>query len=231
MKILFFLYLAILPQREVLVYDVWLGPIYAGTMKLSMLETEFAGEEVYQFRSTLNSLSEMNWLFTLNDTLYSYVRKADFKVMYFEKRIHETNYDTTIGVTYDWEDKVVRYEDGTTYPLAEGTLDLVSIYYYFRLNPLQVGEEREVIVHADRQTDRATVRAVKETWVHSQASPDARYWCTKLVPNVAGKGSFGSGGNLIFYLTQDQYHMPALIKTTMGLGSITARLRWKWRST
>jgi len=222
------LYLAALPQKEVLTYDVNLGPLYAGEMKLSFIETEFEGQHCYRFRSVLTSLEGLSWLFTLNDTIYSYVTRDSFKVLYFEKRMHETNYDTVIRVRFDWETNRILYEDGSSYPLLPGTLDIVSIYYYFRLNPLAVGEERDVVLHADRMTERASVQAVKEVAVRSQASPTGSFVCTKLVPDVRGKGSFGSGGNLIFYLTNDENLYPALIRTVMTIGSISARLKWIW---
>jgi len=229
LKSLIFLYLAALPQKEVLAYDVNLGPIYAGEMKLSCVQTEFEGQPCYRFRSVLNSLESLAWLFTINDTIYSYVSRDDFRTLYFEKRMHETNYDTLIKVRYDWEAGLIRYEDGTTYPLSDGTLDILSIYYYFRLNPLKMGESRAVVLHADRMTDRAVVQVAKEVWVRSSASPQGRFWCTKLVPDVAGKGSFGPGGGLLFYLTKDEHRLPALIKTVMTVGSITARLKWIWQ--
>ncbi|MCK4231582.1 DUF3108 domain-containing protein, partial [candidate division WOR-3 bacterium] len=153
MKVLLLLYLAALPQKEVLTYDVNLGPLYAGEMKLSFIETEFEGQHCYRFRSVLSSLESLAWLFTLNDTIYSYVTRDSFKVLYFEKRMHETNYDTVIRVRFDWEGQRICYEDGSSYPLLPGTLDIVSIYYYFRLNPLAVDEERDVVLHADRMTE------------------------------------------------------------------------------
>ena len=229
MKVLLLLYLAALPQKEVLTYDVNLGPLYAGEMKLSFIETEFEGQHCYRFRSVLSSLESLAWLFTLNDTIYSYVTRDSFKVLYFEKRMHETNYDTVIRVRFDWEGQRICYEDGSSYPLLPGTLDIVSIYYYFRLNPLAVDEERDVVLHADRMTERATVQAVKEVVVRSKASPSGSFSCTKLVPDVRGKGSFGSGGNLIFYLTNDENLYPALIRTLMTVGSISARLKWIWQ--
>ncbi len=226
---LILLFLAALPQKEVLTYDVNLGPVYAGQMWLSVIETEFEGRECYRFRSVLNSLPGLDWLVTINDTLYSYVTRDSFKTIYFEKRMHEKNYDTLIKVRYDWEQGLIRYEDGSTYPLPPGTLDIVSIYYYFRLNPLKLGEERTVVLHADRRTDKAEVKAISETEVRSSASKDGSFLCTKLVPEVSDKSGFGPGGTLIFYLTKDESLKPALIKTVMTIGSITARLKWVWK--
>ncbi|MBD3286591.1 DUF3108 domain-containing protein [candidate division WOR-3 bacterium] len=228
MKILLLLLLSALPSKEVLAYDVHLGPIHAGTMKLILTETTYQDQPCYRFRSILNSLESMDWLFTLNDTLISYVTKDSFKVLYFEKRMHETNYDTIIRVRFDWEGDRIIYEDGASFPLPPGTLDVVSIYYYFRLNPLDVGEETLAVLHADRITEQATVRAVKEVAVRTSSSSTGSLMCTKYVPDVEGKGSFGSGGNLLFYLSNDSYHRPALIKTVMTLGSLTARLKWAW---
>ena len=228
MKLLLLLYVAALPTKEVLTYDVHLGPIYAGQMELFMNETTFEGQPCYSLRSVLTSLEGLSWLFSINDTIYSYVTRDSFKVLYFEKRMHETNYDTVIRVRFDWETNRICYEDGSSYPLLPGTLDVVSIYYYFRLNSLAVGEERDVVLHADRITEQATVKAVKEVAVRSQASPTGSFVCAKLVPDVRGKGSFGSGGNLIFYLTNDENLYPALIRTVMTIGSITARLKWVW---
>ncbi|TET23755.1 MAG: DUF3108 domain-containing protein, partial [Candidatus Stahlbacteria bacterium] len=191
-------------------------------------EATFEVQPCYSLRSVLNALESLAWLFTINDTIYSYVTRDSFKVLYFEKRMHETNYDTVIRVRFDWEGQRICYEDGSSYPLLPGTLDVVSIYYFFRLNPLAVDEERDVVLHADRMTERATVQAVKEVAVRSQASPTGSFTCTKLVPDVRGRGSFGSGGNLIFYLTNDENLYPALIRTVMTVGSITARLKWVW---
>ncbi len=226
---LILLVLSALPQKEVLTYDVNLGPVYAGEMRLSVIETEFEGKACYRFRSVLNSLPDLDWLVTINDTLYSYVTKDSFKTLYFEKRMHEKNYDTLIRVRYDWGEGVIKYEDGATYPLDPGTLDIVSIYYYFRINPLKLGEQRTVILHADRKTDKAIVKAVSETQVRSSASKEGSFLCTKLVPEVSGKSGFGPGGTLIFYLTKDGDLSPALIKTVMTIGSITARLKWVWK--
>jgi len=228
MKIFLFLMLSMLPSKEVLAYDVHLGPIHAGTMKLIVTESIFDGKPCYRFRSILNTLESVNWLFTLNDTLISYVTKDSFKVLYFEKRMHETNYDTLIKVRYDWEGGRILYQDGTSYPLLPGTLDIVSIYYYFRLNPLEVGDETQAVLHADRITEQATVKAVKEVAVRTSSSHTGSLKCIKYVPDVEGKGSFGSGGNLLFYLSSDDSHRPVLIKTVMTLGSLTARLKWTW---
>lgn len=229
MKLALFFYLSVLPHKEVLTYDVWLGPLYAGEMTLSVIETEFETTPCYRFRSVLRTTDGAAMLFSLNDTIYSYVSKDEFRTLYFEKRMHETNYDTLIKVRYDWQNGLIRYEDGSTFPLEQGTLDIVSIYYYFRLYPLNAGEGREVILHVDRKTDKSLVKAVSETAVRSQASPEGSFRCTKLVPEVKGKGSFGTGGNMIFYMTADEQRMPALIRTMMNLGAITARLKWVWK--
>ncbi|MBN2379828.1 DUF3108 domain-containing protein [candidate division WOR-3 bacterium] len=228
MKILLLFLLSALPSKEVLAYDVYMGPIHAGTMKLIVTESTYDGKPCYRFRSILNSFESASWLFTLNDTLISYVSKDSFKVLYFEKRMHETNYDTLIKVHYDWQGGRILYEDGASYPLMPGTLDIVSIYYYFRLNPLKVGEETQAILHADRITEQATVKAIKEVAVRTTSSPTGSLMCTKYVPDVEGKGSFGSGGNLLFYLSNDDSHRPTLIKTVMTLGSLSARLKWSW---
>lgn len=229
MSFLLLMYLAALPQKEVLTYDVWLGPLYAGEMKLSFIETYFDGIPCWRFRSVLRTTNGAALLFSLNDTIYSYVSRDDFRTLYFEKRMHETNYDTVIKVRYDWGNNLIRYEDGSTYSLEQGTLDIVSIYYYLRLYPLSVGDEREIILHVDRKTDKSLVKAVSETAVRSQASSGGSYWCTKLVPEVKGKGSFGTGGNMIFYMTADEQRIPALIRTMMNLGAITARLKSVWK--
>lgn len=227
--LLIFLALSALPSKEVLNYDVYLGPIYAGNMRLTLLETEFEGRPCYRLRSVLNSVESLSWLFNLNDTLYSYVTRDSFKVLYTEKRIHETGYDTVVRVDYDWEAGLIRYEDDSTYELKPGTLDLVSIYYYFRINPLGAGDSTRVILHADGKTEEALVRAVRETRVRSQASQEGSFLCTMLTSEVAGKASFGSGGQLAFYLSNDSLQMPVLIKTLMKFGSIDARLGWDWR--
>ncbi len=229
MKLLLLFFLSALPRQEMLTYEVWLGPIHAGEMKLSLLETQYKGQDAYRFRSVLYTKQSLSWLYRLHDTLYSYVAKDSFKLLYFEKRIHESNYDTVVRVRYDWNSSRILYEDGTSYPLIPGTLDLVSIYYYFRLNPLGVNEERKITIHADRKTETSIVKGAQEVAVRSQASPTGLFSCTKLVPEVTGKGSFGSRGKLLFYMTNDNNRYPALIKTMMTLGSITARLKRVWQ--
>lgn len=228
MRLFLFFFLAALPAKESLTYDVHLGPLHAGEMELFAEEVEFEGKPCYRFRSVLSSLEGLSWLFTLNDTLYSYVTKDSFKVLYFEKHMHETNYDTLIKVRYDWDKGAIIYGDGSEYPLAPGTLDIVSIYYFFRLNPLKQGEQRRVILHADRVTETAVVTAEKETKVRSQAAEDGSFTCTRLVPEVEDKEGFGPQGNLIIYVSKDQNLYPVLIQTRMRLGSITARLKWIW---
>ncbi|TET21637.1 MAG: hypothetical protein E3J71_08900, partial [Candidatus Stahlbacteria bacterium] len=68
MKLLLLLYVAALPTKEVLTYDVHLGPIYAGQMELFFYEATFEVQPCYSLRSVLNSLERLAWLFTISDT-------------------------------------------------------------------------------------------------------------------------------------------------------------------
>ncbi len=214
---------ALLPfsPGETLQFAVRYGPVPAGKMTLEVLPFEvWDHDTVWHFRTRAWTEGPIHWVFSVADQIDSWVSSKTFSTLRYAKQIREGRYRAQSEVQYDPVQAVAVYPD-TTLPIPSGALDPLALYYYLRLQNLQVGETLRVPFHVDRKSRSLRVVVTKEEEVRT---PLGSFPCWLVEPNLKEAGLLKGRGNLRVWISQDTHRWPVKIQTSLSFGSLTAIL-------
>jgi hypothetical protein len=120
-----------------------------------------------------------------------------------------------------WMDLLRNRTSRETIPNSE-VLDLMSAFYYLRNRPLRVGTIEELHVYDSDTYTRVPVEVLRR---EETALPAFRHANTIVIkPFLKTDGIFKRTGEVTIWLTDDEYHVPVRLETSIPLGKITAEL-------
>lgn len=198
---------------ERLEYDVRLGPLRLGGLRLETLEPAVVlGESCRHFHADLDI--RLGFLFRGRYRFDSWSRSADLVTIRSAKETEESRYRASWSADYDYDRSEVRYSDGDTFVLPDSAHDLLTLWYLFREHTLEPGDTARVVCHADRRTQQVRVAAGRVTKV---AVPAGEFECLELTPRAAGP--LGS-----VWLAEDSASTPVRIRLRTGSLEVDALL-------
>ena len=208
---------------EKMVFSIDYGVVNAGEGTLEILGIkEYQGRSVYNIQSKTNSNRFFSSIYKVRDKIISYIDTRELYSRYFYKRLREGDYKKTVEISFDHEEGVARYANGQEYPVKPGVQDVLSAFYFVRTLDLAVGDVYHVPAHSSRKSyDLQVIVHGKE-----RVEVEAGTWdCFVVEPVIEGEGLFKHEGKLTLYMTDDQYHVPVLIKAKVPVGSIDVSLK------
>jgi hypothetical protein len=208
---------------EKMVFSISYGVVDAGEGVLEVLgTTEFEGRTCYNIRSKATSNRFFSNIYKVRDKIISYIDVETHASRYFYKRLREGDYKKTVEVTFDHEAETARYSNGKEYPITAGVQDVLSAFYFVRNLELEQGKVYLVPAHSSRKSYdlKVIVHGMEE--VETAAG---KWNCFVVEPIILGEGLFKHEGKLTLYITDNEYRVPALIKTKVPVGSIDISLK------
>ncbi|MBD3369498.1 DUF3108 domain-containing protein [Candidatus Fermentibacteria bacterium] len=212
---------------ERLVFSVEYGIIKAGTATLEVTGPEdYEGALAYRISATARSNPAFSTFFEVNDVNEAVLDAVQFHTLRFFKSLQEGSYSHQEEVLFDQEAGIARYPDETdsskmVSEIPPHALDVLSSLYYARTLPLEVGEVYELETHTDNEN-----YSLKVT-VHSRERirvPAGSFECVMVQPELRSEGVFDQQGELYVWLTDDQRHMPVLMRSAIVIGEIACLL-------
>lgn len=206
---------------EKLTFDVNYGFINAGTasMEVSRL-VEYKGRPSYEIKTRALSNSFFTSVYPVEDEVTSITDATGLFSWHFEKKLREGKYRSDRAYSFDQEQNTVFYEKDTL-PVAPYVQDALSVLYYVRTQPLQVGKTLAVETFVDGKSYRMEVRVLRKESINVDAG---RFDCLVVEPITQAVGVFKHEGRLTVWLTDDRLRMPVLMKSKVVVGSISAEL-------
>lgn len=208
---------------EKLVFSIGYGVVSAGEGILEVVGiTDYQGHPCYNIQSKTNSNRFFSSVYKVRDKIISYIDTEGLFSRYFYKRLREGDYKKTVEISFDHEAGLARYSNGAEYEIQPGVQDVLSAFYFVRTLDLKVGEVYYVPAHSSRKTyDLRVIVHRKET-----VSVEAGTWdCFVVEPVIEGEGLFKHEGKLTLYISDDQYHIPVLMKAKVTVGSVEVALK------
>ena len=215
-------------KGEQFLYDVYYGVIPAGSAGVEILPelTIYRQAPCYQIHTWAKSAKAFNIIFKVHDEVFSYLDTRGIFTWYFEKRLNEGKYHDVRIVDYDQRaGKAYTTNDGVPSDTSNIPLfvqDAISALYYFRLQPIEVGQPIYIQVHDIRKTYPLKIDIVGKEVVET---PAGRFNCFKVEPVLESAGIFKSKGRIFLWFTDDERRMPVILKAKVLIGSITAYLK------
>jgi len=137
-----------------------------------------------------------------------------------EKHLSEGKYRADRQYTVDQRNNSVVYKQDTI-TISPFVQDALSILYYIRSQPIEVGESIPVSAFIDGRRINMEVVVHKREEVTVDAGT---FTCLVVEPISQSVGIFRHQGRLKVWLTDDRLHMPVMMKSKVVVGSITAEL-------
>jgi len=206
---------------EHLTFVVRWGPISAGRAVMSIPEiTWINGRPSYHIISLAESNPFFSTFFKVRDRLESFVDKEGIFSWRFEKHLREGKFRADYSVTFDqYRRKIITKSDTLDAPAF--VQDILSIFYYIRTQPLEVGTSIQVMNFADGKIYPVEVKILRRETVKVRAGT---FRCVVVEPVLKGRGVFGQKGKLKVWLTDDEKRIPVLMKSKAVFGSIIIEL-------
>jgi len=206
---------------EWLHFDIGYGFINAGTATMEVKEiVEYNGRPAYQLVSTARSNKFFSSFFPVRDRVESIIDAIGLFSWRFEKNLREGNYRSHRQYAFDQINNYTVYK-GDTMEVAPYVQDALSILYYIRTQPLEVGKSIFVDNFTDGKNYPLEVRVLEKERIETKAG---EFECLVLEPLMRSSGIFKHEGRLTVWLTDDRLRLPVQMKSKVVVGSITAEL-------
>ncbi|MCX7994492.1 MAG: DUF3108 domain-containing protein [candidate division WOR-3 bacterium] len=211
------------PPGERFEYEARFGLLTLGHMVLEITDTlTVEDEKCYSITSRLCSNPDLKFAFSLFDTFNVITTVKGLLPVVYEKRIHEGKYSSYQKFYFNQESLYVITGDSTKINISQPVMDLLSFWYYLRLNPLVENDTITLYLFEGKREHKIECIVHKKEVIRT---PLGRFSTIRITPKTAGKGVFGSSGSMDIWYTDDQKRFPVQIKTKLKFGTITFRLK------
>ncbi|UCD62668.1 MAG: DUF3108 domain-containing protein [Candidatus Zixiibacteriota bacterium] len=207
--------------NEKFTYDINYGFINAGgaTMEVARL-IEYNNRPCYQTVTRAYSNSFFSTFFKVDDRVESIIDALGIFPWRFEKNLREGPYRSDRQYSFDQRQNLVFYK-GDTIEVAPYAQDALSILYWVRTQPLEVGKSIFVENFTDGKKYSLEVRVLRK---ESVDVPAGTFDCIVVEPLLKSVGVFKHEGKLTVWLSDDRLRMPVLMKSKVLVGSFAAEL-------
>ena len=206
-------------------YVVKYGFITAGSAYLDIdTVVPIRGHQAYRITSRAKSSSFFSKFYNVNDRAESYVDVEGIYPVWFEKHLREGKYKSDRWVRFDHTRHIAVSSKGDTLRIPPFVQDVLSVMYYVRTQPLEVGKSVVLDNYADGKNYPLEVKVLRKERKKVEAG---EFNCIVVEPLIQeGAGIFVHKGSVTVWLTDDKNRLPIYMKSQVILiGSISAELK------
>jgi hypothetical protein len=206
---------------EKLTFDINYGFINAGTASIEVAKVvEYQSRPAYQIISRAESNSFFSTFYKVDDKIESITDATGLFSWRFEKTLREGGFKADRVSTFDQEKHLV-YDGKDTIEVKPFVQDALSVMYFVRTQPLEVGKSITVDDYVDGKNYAVEVRVLRKETISVKAGS---FDCLVVEPLTSAVGVFKNEGKLTVWLTDDRLRMPVLMKSKILVGSVSAEL-------
>jgi hypothetical protein len=205
-------------------YQVKLGAVSVGSGSVEVLGIEtLHGFPTFHTRMRISGGLP---LARVNDRYESWIDTEGMFSRRFVQDIHEVRYNRQRAYEFDVARRTWRRTDGSddTGVLTSGEpLDDLSFMYFARTLPLKVGDQYRLNRYFKESGNPVVLRVVRRETV---SVPAGRFNTVVVQPSIRTSGIFAEGGRAEIYFSDDERHLPVLIKSRVSrVGALTMALK------
>lgn len=224
---------------EVLTYDLYFKygilNTKAGNSSLKVEEAIYKGRNVYKMTLTAKSSGVAKSVFSLTDTVTSYVTK-DLTPLAYMKDAHEGGDHTVERATYDYSAGQIKLRNintrngrlryDTTFVSKDCMYDMLSIVYYARTlnyDSMEKGDKVTVSFFSGRKKMNMDIE--HEGIANISANDGRKYSCVKLVLVLNDDAFADRDEAMKVFITNDPNRIPVRIDSKLKVGSTKVVLK------
>ena len=206
---------------EFLKFDLNYGFINAGTATMEVSDlVDHNGRPAYRLVSTANSNKFFSSFYPVRDRVESIADAVGLFSWRFDKDLREGKYRSHREYEFDQANHKVVYK-ADTIEIAPYCQDALSVLYFVRTQPLEVGKSFLVDNFTDGKKYPLEIKVLRRESIKTEAGT---FNCLVVEPLMRATGIFKHEGKLTVWLTDDRLRLPVMMKSKVVVGAITAEL-------
>ncbi|MBN2570892.1 MAG: DUF3108 domain-containing protein [Ignavibacteriales bacterium] len=211
-------------EGEKLVFDLKYGFITAGTAVMEIPKIKrISGRDSYHITFNVNTTSAFDLVYKVRDRYETYVDVEGLFPWRFEQHIREGDFVRDFSAFFDHRTGKAKTSEGS-YAIPKYVNDILSAFYLGRTldyTGMKVGQKYHLEnFYKDNVYPLDIVYLGKETIDVSAG----KFKCIMVQPLISEGGIYKGNGNLVIYLTDDQFKIPVKVKAEIVIGSLDAEL-------
>ncbi|OGS06312.1 MAG: hypothetical protein A2270_07745 [Elusimicrobia bacterium RIFOXYA12_FULL_51_18] len=217
--------------KEYLEYEIYWGFMNVGSAYLQIDKiVTIDGLPAYHIVSGAKSSAFIRTFYTVSDVNESWLDVAGLYSRGYYKKIREGGYFTNEWVIFDNDVKTFRGEKMNKKRVispVNGALpgpvnDVLSALYLVRTMELKPEGSQAITVNTKRNWDM-TVKFRKR---EKESTAYGKFKCILVEPQLGDDGLFVAkqGKKMLVWITDDELHLPLILKAEIFIGSVTAKL-------
>jgi hypothetical protein len=206
----------------------WLG-MEVGTAEAVVKGIEkIKGKDAYHVEVTAKSNSLIDLIYPVRDEHHSYIDREHFHSLRYEKVLREGRYRADEVMDFDQENHTATYtsrKNGSQKQMliAQNVQDEISSAYWFRAQPMQVGETVHIPAMSDEKNWDLQVKVLQRDKVKIEDL--GTFEAFQLEPAAAFQGLFVRRAAIRGWMSTDKKRLPLMMKTKIPvLGTIAVVL-------
>lgn len=210
-------------SAEVLFYDLkWLG-IKAGSATLSFYETRDRVMIVSEARSD----PWVDLFYKVRDRVVSHLKKDPLFSLKYRITLREGSHRKDREVLFYPEPGVVLFRDYLSkeekkIKVPDALLDPLGGFYVIRHRGLRVGRDEFIRIFDSKKVYDVRVEVIKKETIETSLG---RFRTIVIKPHMKSEGIFYRKGEIYIYLTDDERHIPVMLRSKILIGSVVAELK------
>lgn len=185
---------------------------------------------VYKITSTTKSNRFISVFYPVNDVVETYVDMKNLYPYRFRSRQQEGSYRSDKEIVFDREKNIATFVNHKAGGERRVTLvppavqDPLSVVYFFRTLPAEVGKNIAIDVHDGRRNWTLVVQVLKREKV---STPAGAFNTIKVKARIKYEGLFVNKGDVLVWFTDDSSRIPVMMESKIKIGHITVKLMEK----
>ena len=204
--------------------------IPAGEAVLTVMPREAAAGQpnARHFQLTARSNAFVDAFYMVRDRIDAWAGSDGRQSLLYRQQQHEGRTRRDITVIFDWETMTARYTNKgqAREPLAitAGTLDPLSIFYWFRALDLSVGKDIQRPVTDGKKHIMGKARVIRRERVKVPAGTFDAFLVEPDLTHVGGVFEKSPDAKIALWVSADRRRLPLKLKSKVIVGSFTGEL-------
>lgn len=215
-------------KKEIYKYDLtWMG-IKAGSARLEFLENT----STVIIKSRATSADWVSIFYPVDDRVKSSINrytekdKILLRAQNYRIKIKEGRHRRDKEVIFYPERNEAIYinhidDERETHRIPEDVLDPLSGFYQLRLQELKPDSKLSIKIFDSKKVWNVKIDVIGRETIETEAG---RFKTIVVKPDLKSEGIFNRKGEILIYLTDDDRHIPVLLKTKVLIGYVEAEL-------
>ena len=216
---------------EKMVFELKWTVVSAGEASLEVKSfKKVDNKDAYHFVLTAKTNRFLDRIYKVRDRIDGYTDMDITRSLFYSKRQREGKTKKNVVVKFDWEDSTAEYTEyikqakKMPIELMPGALDPLSIFYYSRKLPLQVGEEMQRPVTDGKKCVMGKVKVVRREKIIVPAGEFDTFLIVPDLQHVGGVFKKSKNATIELWVSADNRRLPVKLKSKVVVGSFTGEL-------